>query len=77
MFQSYALFNHLNIWENVAFGLRLKNLRKKEIESRVKQALELVKLEGLLFGFPNQLSGGQQQRIALARAIVNCPGVCF
>ncbi|KAF3885643.1 MULTISPECIES: ABC transporter ATP-binding protein [Nostocales] len=75
VFQSYALFNHLNIWENVAFGLRLKNLRKKEIESRVKQALELVKLEGLRSRFPNQLSGGQQQRIALARAIVNRPAV--
>ncbi len=75
VFQSYALFNHLNVWENVAFGLRLKKFRKKEIESRVKQALELVKLDGLRSRFPNQLSGGQQQRIALARAIVNRPAV--
>jgi spermidine/putrescine transport system ATP-binding protein len=75
VFQSYALFNHLNVSENVAFGLRLKKFRKKEIESRVKQALELVKLEGLRSRFPNQLSGGQQQRIALARAIVNRPAV--
>ncbi|KYC42516.1 spermidine/putrescine ABC transporter ATP-binding protein [Scytonema hofmannii PCC 7110] len=75
VFQSYALFNHLNVWENVAFGLRLKKFRKKEIESRVTQALELVKLDGLRSRFPNQLSGGQQQRIALARAIVNRPAV--
>ncbi|GAB1538912.1 ABC transporter ATP-binding protein [Scytonema sp. NUACC21] len=75
VFQSYALFNHLNVWDNVAFGLRLKKFRFKEIESRVKQALELVKLEGLRSRFPSQLSGGQQQRIALARAIVNRPAV--
>ncbi|MUG95674.1 polyamine ABC transporter ATP-binding protein [Scytonema sp. UIC 10036] len=75
VFQSYALFNHLNVWENVAFGLRLKKFRKQEIESRVKQALELVKLEGLRSRSPLQLSGGQQQRIALARAIVNRPAV--
>jgi spermidine/putrescine transport system ATP-binding protein len=75
VFQSYALFNHLNVWDNVAFGLRLKKLRKAEIQSRVKQALELVKLEGLRSRFPNQLSGGQQQRIALARALVNYPAV--
>ncbi|NMG10650.1 spermidine/putrescine ABC transporter ATP-binding protein [Brasilonema sp. UFV-L1] len=75
VFQSYALFNHLNVWDNVAFGLRLKKLRKAEIESRVKQALELVKMEGLRSRFPNQLSGGQQQRVALARALVNRPAL--
>jgi spermidine/putrescine transport system ATP-binding protein len=75
VFQSYALFNHLNVWDNIAFGLRLKRLRKGEIESRVKEALALVKMEGLRSRFPSQLSGGQQQRVALARAIVNRPAV--
>lgn len=75
VFQSYALFNHLNVWDNVAFGLRLKKLRKAEIQSRVKEALELVKMEGLRSRIPSQLSGGQQQRVALARALVNRPAV--
>jgi spermidine/putrescine transport system ATP-binding protein len=75
VFQSYALFNHLNVWDNVAFGLRLKKLRQAEIKSRVKEALELVKMEGLRDRKPGQLSGGQQQRVALARAIVNRPAV--
>jgi spermidine/putrescine transport system ATP-binding protein len=76
VFQSYALFNHLNVWDNIAFGLRLqKKLRKSEIESRVKDALKLVKMESLRSRFPNQLSGGQQQRVALARALVNRPAV--
>ncbi len=75
VFQSYALFNHLNVWDNVAFGLRLKKLRKSEIENRVKEALALVKMESLRSRFPNHLSGGQQQRVALARALVNRPAV--
>ncbi|MGH8002371.1 MAG: ABC transporter ATP-binding protein, partial [Brasilonema sp.] len=75
VFQSYALFNHLNAWDNVAFGLRLKKLRRAEIQSRVKEALELVKMEELRSRFPSQLSGGQQQRVALARALVNRPAV--
>lgn len=75
VFQSYALFDHLSVWDNIAFGLRLKKLRKSEIESRVTEALKLVKMEGLRSRFPNQLSGGQQQRVALARAIVNRPAV--
>ena len=75
VFQSYALFNHLKVWDNVAFGLRLKKLGSAEIESRVKEALELVKMEGLRSRFPSQLSGGQQQRVALARALVNRPAV--
>ncbi|MCX7595854.1 MAG: ABC transporter ATP-binding protein, partial [Fischerella sp.] len=70
-----ALFNHLNVWDNIAFGLRLKKLRKAEIENRVKEALQLVKMEGLRSRFPKQLSGGQQQRVALARALVNRPAV--
>ncbi|MBD2604157.1 ABC transporter ATP-binding protein [Scytonema hofmannii FACHB-248] len=75
VFQSYALFNHLNVWDNIAFGLRLRKLRFSEIESRVKDALKLVKMESLRSRFPNQLSGGQQQRVALARALVNRPAV--
>jgi spermidine/putrescine transport system ATP-binding protein len=75
VFQSYALFNHLNVWDNIAFGLRLKKLHKSEIASRVQEALKLVKMESLRSRFPNQLSGGQQQRVALARALVNRPTV--
>jgi spermidine/putrescine transport system ATP-binding protein len=75
VFQSYALFNHLNVWDNIAFGLRLKKIRKPEIETRVQEALKLVKMESLRSRFPNQLSGGQQQRVALARALVNRPTV--
>ncbi|MHC5615148.1 MAG: ABC transporter ATP-binding protein, partial [Nostoc sp.] len=75
VFQSYALFNHLNIWDNIAFGLRLKKIPKSEIEARVQEALKLVKMESLRSRFPNQLSGGQQQRVALARALVNRPTV--
>lgn len=75
VFQSYALFSHLNVWENIAFGLRLKKIRRKEIQSRVEEALKLVRMEGLQKRFPSQLSGGQQQRVALARALVNHPTV--
>ncbi|MHC5670908.1 ABC transporter ATP-binding protein [Nostoc sp.] len=75
VFQSYALFNHLNIWDNIAFGLRLKKIPKSEIEARVQEALKLVKMESLRSRFPNQLSGGQQQRVALARALINRPTV--
>ncbi len=75
VFQSYALFNHLNVWENIAFGLRLKKLKGSEVEERVKQALKQVKMESYTNRFPAQLSGGQQQRVALARALVNRPAV--
>jgi spermidine/putrescine transport system ATP-binding protein len=75
VFQSYALFNHLNVWENIAFGLRLKKLKGSEVEERVKQALKQVKMEAYTNRFPAQLSGGQQQRVALARALVNRPAV--
>lgn len=75
VFQSYALFKHLNVGENIAFGLRLQKLPKVEIEKRVKEVLAKVKLEGLRSRFPHQLSGGQQQRVALARALVNQPTV--
>ncbi|MEM9923846.1 MAG: ABC transporter ATP-binding protein [Cyanobacteria bacterium P01_D01_bin.50] len=75
VFQSYALFDHLNVWDNIAFGLRLKKLRKAEIDARVQEALQLVKMESLRSRFPWALSGGQQQRTALARALVNRPSV--
>lgn len=75
VFQSYALFKHLSVWDNIAFGLKLKKLRRPEIESRVNDTLALVKMEGLRSRFPSQLSGGQQQRVALARALVNRPAV--
>lgn len=75
VFQSYALFNHLSVVENIAFGLRLKKHSSAEVEARVIQALKQVKLEELADRFPAQLSGGQQQRVALARALVNRPAV--
>jgi spermidine/putrescine transport system ATP-binding protein len=73
VFQSYALFPHLNIRENVAFGLRRKGRPKEEIESRVREILALVDLANFVDRKPGQLSGGQQQRVALARALVNRP----
>jgi spermidine/putrescine transport system ATP-binding protein len=75
VFQSYALFPHLSIFENVAFGLRRKGLRGTELRKRVVEALELVGLAGVENRKPKQLSGGQQQRIALARSLVNRPRV--
>ncbi|GAN81727.1 ABC transporter ATP-binding protein [Acidocella aminolytica] len=73
VFQSYALFPHLDIFENVAFGLRRKGLPKAEIESRVKEMLDLVDLTKFTRRKPGQISGGQAQRVALARALVNRP----
>ena len=75
VFQSYALFSHLTVWENVAFGLRLKKAHKAEVQQQVDDALKLVKMDGFAKRFPAQLSGGQQQRVALARALVNRPAV--
>jgi spermidine/putrescine transport system ATP-binding protein len=75
VFQSYALFPHLSIFENVAFGLRRKGTGKAEVTERVGQALELVDLGAFGKRKPAQLSGGQQQRVALARALVNRPRV--
>jgi putative spermidine/putrescine transport system ATP-binding protein len=75
VFQNYALFPHLNVRENVAFGLRRRNVRAAELERRVDRAIELVKLDGLGDRMPRQLSGGQQQRVALARALVIEPDV--
>jgi ABC-type Fe3+/spermidine/putrescine transport system ATPase subunit len=73
MFQSYALFPHMNVATNVAYGLRREGVSKHEIESRVGEALSLVKLDGLGARRPAQLSGGQRQRVALARALVKRP----
>ncbi|QOR35419.1 ABC transporter ATP-binding protein [Clostridium sp. 'deep sea'] len=73
VFQNYALFPHLNIYDNIAFGLKLKKLPKNEIENRVTKALKMVKLTGYDKRSIHALSGGQQQRVALARAIVNRP----
>jgi spermidine/putrescine transport system ATP-binding protein len=75
VFQSYALFPHLNVFENVAFGLRRKRVDKGDIERRVRESLELVDLVGFDKRKPTQMSGGQQQRVALARALVNRPKV--
>ena len=73
VFQHYALFPHMSIYENIAFGLRLKKLGKGEQRERVREMLRIVQLEGLENRRPQQLSGGQQQRVALARALVNRP----
>lgn len=75
VFQSYALFPHMNIFDNVAYGLKLRKVPKAEIRTRVFDMLKLVGLEGMENRFTNQLSGGQQQRVALARALVVEPGV--
>jgi spermidine/putrescine transport system ATP-binding protein len=75
VFQSYALFPHLDVYENVAFGLRRKKVDKAELGDRVKDAMRLVDLIGFETRKPPQMSGGQQQRVALARALVNHPKV--
>ncbi len=75
VFQNYALFPHMTVFENVAFGLRMKRVPRHEIGQRVREALQLVRLSGFEERYPRQLSGGQQQRVALARALVNRPRV--
>ena len=75
VFQKYALFSHMNIAENIAFGLKIKKKSKTYIEDKIKYALKLVNLEGFEKRMPDSLSGGQQQRIAIARAIVNEPKI--
>ncbi|HEY9763242.1 MAG TPA: ABC transporter ATP-binding protein [Trichocoleus sp.] len=75
VFQSYALFGHMTVWDNIAFGLRIKNFPKSQLHDQVAEALRLVQMETFAKRFPGQLSGGQQQRVALARALVNRPAV--
>ena len=75
VFQSYALLPHYNIFDNVAYGLKIRKVPKDEIKRRVTDILALVGLEGMESRMTNQLSGGQQQRVALARALVMEPGV--
>jgi len=75
VFQNYALFPHMNVWKNIAYGLLARKLPRDEIEKRVSEALKMIKLEGFSDRYPHQLSGGQQQRVALARAIAIRPRV--
>lgn len=75
VFQSYALFPHLNIWENVAYGLKVAKVSQDEVVRRTNAVMELMQLTGMERRFPNQLSGGQQQRIAIARALAMRPEV--
>ncbi|MDR2227198.1 MAG: spermidine/putrescine ABC transporter ATP-binding protein PotA [Providencia sp.] len=75
VFQSYALFPHMTVYDNVAFGLRMQKTPAADIQKRVDQALRMVQLEDFAQRRPNQLSGGQQQRVAIARAVVNRPKV--
>ena len=73
VFQEYALFPHMNVFENVSYGLRVKHKSAEEIKKRVTEALSLMQLSGMEKRFPNQMSGGQQQRVAVARALVMDP----
>ena len=75
VFQNYALFPHMNVYENIAYGLKLQKLSKTEIDTRVKRILQLMKMEDFADRVPSQMSGGQQQRVSLARALVMEPGV--
>lgn len=73
LFQNYALFRHMSVYENIAFGLRVQKVNQKEIDVRVKELVELIGLKGLEKRYPHQLSGGQRQRVAFARAIAPRP----
>ncbi len=75
VFQNYALFPHMNVYDNIAYGLKLQKLKKSEIDARVKKILNLMKMEDFADRVPSQMSGGQQQRVSLARALVMEPGV--
>ena len=74
-FQHYALFRHMTVWENVAFGLKVRHRPKQEIAAKVAELLDLVRLDGMAERYPSQLSGGQRQRMALARALIVEPRV--
>ncbi len=75
VFQSYALFPHMNVFGNIAYSLKLKRVKKEEIRRRVEEMLALVQLEGFENRMPGELSGGQRQRVAIARAVINRPSV--
>ena len=75
VFQSYALFPHMTIYDNIAYGLRMKKVPKAEIKERALHMMELVQLDGFEKRYPSQLSGGQKQRVAIARALINRPKV--
>ena len=75
VFQSYALYPHMTVYENIAFGLKMRKFKKDEIDKKVKEAAKILDLEELLDRRPKQLSGGQRQRVALGRAIVRNPQV--
>jgi putrescine transport system ATP-binding protein len=75
MFQSYALFPHMTVFDNIAYGLRRDGLPKAEIQARVEELLQLVRLQSFGGRKPHQLSGGQRQRVALARALAKRPKV--
>ncbi|MFB6130684.1 MAG: ABC transporter ATP-binding protein [Salinigranum sp.] len=75
VFQNIALFPHMDVYDNISFGLRLRNFEKEEIDRRVDRASEIVQLEGMLERMPDEMSGGQRQRVAIARAIVRDPDV--
>ena len=78
LFQNYALFPHLTVAQNIAYPLKLRKLKKDEIDKKVKHMIELIKLTGLEDRYPRQLSGGQQQRVAIARALALKPDIlCF
>ncbi len=75
VFQSYALFPHMTIYDNIAYGLKIKKVKKDEIKRRVTEMMDLVQLTGFEKRYPSQLSGGQKQRVAIARALINRPKV--
>lgn len=75
VFQEYALFPHMSVYENVSYGLQVRHSLKAEIDQKVKKALELMQLQGMENRYPNQMSGGQQQRVAVARALVMDPEI--
>ncbi len=77
VFQSYALYPHMTVFENMAFGLKIEKKSKDEINSRVKEAAKILQIEELLGRKPKQLSGGQRQRVAIGRAITRKPKVFF
>ncbi|MDV3429108.1 MAG: ABC transporter ATP-binding protein [Bacillota bacterium] len=75
VFQNYALFPHMSVYDNIAFGLRMKKLPERDVDINVKKAINMVRLEGFEKRMPKELSGGQKQRVAIARAVVNNPKV--